>query len=120
MKNIKDHRTGETRIRVLSPQTKKRGNAPSDGAQDVDQKVLAMLVRVGRAAIGSSQTELGKRVGITQRAIHQIERGTVRARKSTMNNILDALHEKGIRFEKLPDGGLQVILPAKLFSGRSS
>ena len=48
------------------------------------------------------------RVGLTQRAIHKLEQGTIEPRRATQRAIEAVWDGKGIEFEDLPDGGFRV------------
>jgi DNA-binding XRE family transcriptional regulator len=61
-----------------------------------------------RAVLGWSQTELGRRVGLTQRAIHKLERGETVPRRTTVRAIEAIWREQDIGFENLADGGFRV------------
>ena len=41
----------------------------------VERHAFAAKIRLARAVLGWSQSELGRRVGLTQRAIHKLEQG---------------------------------------------
>jgi transcriptional regulator with XRE-family HTH domain len=75
---------------------------------------LAAKIRVARAALGWSQTELARRVGLTQRAIYRLENAAAGCRKSTICAINAAFDEAGIRFQPMPDGGFMVTVPSSL------
>jgi ribosome-binding protein aMBF1 (putative translation factor) len=54
-----------------------------------EQVVFAAKIRLAGAVLGWSQTELGLRIGLTQRAIHKLEQGETEPRRKTA----DALEE---------------------------
>jgi ribosome-binding protein aMBF1 (putative translation factor) len=66
---------------------------------------FAAKIRAGRAVLGWSQTELGKRIGITQRAIYRIEDGATVPRQLTRLRIEKAFNDAGIEFVSAPSGG---------------
>ena len=68
-----------------------------------------------RALIGWSQTELAQRVGLTQRCVHQLERGDTEPRRATVRVIELLWLEQGIQFEDLADGGFRVSARPDLF-----
>ena len=76
--------------------------------------ILAAKVRAVRALLGWSQTELGQRIGLTQRSVHKIENGAVDVRSSTIEAIDGALHRLGFRFETRPDGGFKISVPGRV------
>jgi ribosome-binding protein aMBF1 (putative translation factor) len=76
--------------------------------------LFAAKVRSGRAVLGWSQTQLGKRLGISQRAVYKIEHSAVTARKSTEDAISQLFESLGLRFEMLPDGGLVIRVDGRL------
>jgi ribosome-binding protein aMBF1 (putative translation factor) len=61
-----------------------------------DIKAFAAYVRGCRAILGWSQSDLGRRVNLSQRAIHRIEAGTVTARDSSAEAIESAFSAAGI------------------------
>jgi DNA-binding XRE family transcriptional regulator len=46
----------------------------------IERQPFAAKVRLASAVLGWSQTELGRRIGLTQRAIHKLERGETEPR----------------------------------------
>ena len=77
-------------------------------------------MRAARAVLGWSQTELGRRVKVTQRAIYRLEKAAVRARHQTQVRINKAFKDAGVEFEELPNGGFEMKVPTHLVikSGR--
>lgn len=73
-------------------------------------ELFAAKVRAARAVLGWSQTELGKRTGITQRAVYRLEKAAAQARESTELRIGEALKEAGVTFEQLPAGGFKMVV----------
>ncbi len=91
------------------------------GSQDLvelirlERHAFAAKVRISRAVFGWSQSELGQRVGLTQRAIHKLEQGETEPRRATQRAIEAAWRQYGIEFEDLADGGFRVsVRPALL------
>ena len=74
----------------------------------LERRAFAAKIRVVRAVLGWSQSELGFRVGLTQRAIHKIEQGDTEPRRTTIRAIEEVWREEGVEFEDLPDGGFRV------------
>jgi hypothetical protein len=62
-----------------------------------------------------SQTDLGRRLGITQRAVYMIEHARVEVRKSTAAAVDELFDQLGIQFEPLPDGGFQIMVSGRIF-----
>src|SRR5262249_51396820 len=77
---------------------------------------FAAKVRLARAVLGWSQSELGRRIGLTQRAIHKLEQGETQPRRSTVGAIEDIWHEQDIKFEDLAGGGFRVTIPSSALS----
>jgi transcriptional regulator with XRE-family HTH domain len=77
---------------------------PSRRIQD-DRQLFAAQLRAGRAVLGWSQTDLGERIGVTQRAVYRIEDGATRPRQLTRLRIEKAFGDAGVEFKKLPTGG---------------
>ena len=50
----------------------------------LERQAFAAKIRLARAVLGWSQTELGQHVGLTQRAIHKLERGDTEPRRATV------------------------------------
>jgi predicted transcriptional regulator len=78
---------------------RKRRTTSASHADEHDQALFAARVRAGRAVLGWSQTALGKKTAVTQRAIHRIEAGAVRSRKATMVRIDKAFDKAGLKFQ---------------------
>ena len=82
---------------------------PSRGIQD-ERQLFAAQIRAGRAALGWSQTDLGERTGVTQRAIYRIEDGATLPRQLTRLRIEKTFGEAGVEFKKLPTGGFTMFV----------
>jgi DNA-binding XRE family transcriptional regulator len=74
----------------------------------LERRAFAAKIRLARAVLGWSQSELGFRVGLTQRAIHKLEQGGTEPRRTTARAIEEIWREQGIEFEDLADGGFRV------------
>jgi transcriptional regulator with XRE-family HTH domain len=68
-----------------------------------ERQVFAAKLRIARAVLGWSQTELGYRIGLTQRAVHKLEQGDTEPRRATVLAVDDALAEAGIAFAERGD-----------------
>jgi transcriptional regulator with XRE-family HTH domain len=79
-----------------------------------DRLMIAMSVRMARAALGWSQTELGRLLGMSQRAIHRIEQGHSAPRRTTLLAIEGLLAKAGLKIEDCGDGGFRIAVPATL------
>ena len=64
--------------------------------QQRDRLLVAMTVRMARAALGWSQAELGRFLGMSQRAIHRIEQGHSEPRRTTLLAIESLLQQSGL------------------------
>lgn len=99
------------------PQVDRR-DAPAQGAADLsfavsaDRHQFAAKVRAGRAILGWSQTELGRRSGLSQRSIYRLELAAVDVRRSTVVSLETVFANAGVDFEHLPDGGFKVVVSA--------
>jgi predicted transcriptional regulator len=82
-----------------------------------DALLFAARVRAARAVLGWSQTELGKKAHVTQRAIYRLEKAAVRARHLTQVRIDKAFEDAGIGFSQLPNGGFEMIVRSQLLNG---
>ncbi len=80
----------------------------------LERRAFAAKIRVARAVLGWSQSELGFRVGLTQRAIHKIEQGDTEPRRTTVRAIEEVWREEGVEFEDLPDGGFRLSVRSSL------
>jgi transcriptional regulator with XRE-family HTH domain len=79
----------------------------------LERYAFAAKIRLARAVLGWSQSELGLRVGLTQRAIHKLEQGETEPRRATMRAVEFIWREQNIEFEDIGDGGFRVsIRPA--------
>jgi DNA-binding XRE family transcriptional regulator len=76
-------------------------------------------MRAARAVLRWSQTELGKKAHITQRAIHRLEKAAVEARHLTLSRIDEAFKVAGIVFAELPNGGFELIVPGHVITNGS-
>jgi DNA-binding XRE family transcriptional regulator len=97
-------------------------NASSDLVElmRVERQAFAAKIRMTRALIGWSQTELASHVGLTQRSVHKLEQGDTEPRRATVRMIEQLWHEQGIEFEDLADGGFRLRARPELFDGRAS
>jgi len=79
----------------------------------LERYAFAAKIRLARAVLGWSQSELGFRVGLTQRAIHKLEQGETEPRRATARSLEFIWREQNIEFEDVDDGGFRVsIRPA--------
>jgi transcriptional regulator with XRE-family HTH domain len=74
----------------------------------LERHAFAAKIRLARAVLGWSQSELGSRIGMTQRAIHKLEQGETEPRRTTMRALEEIWREHHIEFEDLADGGFRV------------
>lgn len=79
-----------------------------------ERQVFAAKIRMTRALLGWSQSEFGRHVGLTQRAIHKLEQGGTEPRRATMLAIEEIWRECGIDLEDLADGGFRVTIRSPL------
>ena len=94
--------------------------APSPGpgtTVQLKRQVFAAKVRLVRAVLGWSQTELARRIGLTQRAIHKLEQGETEPRRATVQALQAIWREQNIEFEEQADGGLRVRFRPRVFEG---
>jgi hypothetical protein len=87
--------------------------ADGDGLSDAvssDRHRFAAKVRAGRAILGWSQTELGRRAGLSQRSIYRLEMAAVDIRRSTVVALETVFARAGIDFEPLGGGGFKVVV----------
>lgn len=71
---------------------------------------LAARVRAARAILGWSQTELGKRVGLTQKSVYRLERCAVDVRDATAAALDAEFRRAGINFSELAGGGFTMVV----------
>ncbi len=81
----------------------------------LERQYFAAKIRLARAVLGWSQSELGRRVGLTQRAIHKLERGETEPRRTTGRALEQIWREQNIEFEDLADGGFRVSVRPSAF-----
>jgi DNA-binding XRE family transcriptional regulator len=79
-----------------------------------ERLILAARMRAARAVLGWSQTELGKKAHVTQRAIYRLEKAAVKARRLTESRINKAFEDAGIGFAPLPNGGFEMIVQSEI------
>jgi transcriptional regulator with XRE-family HTH domain len=82
--------------------------------RDRDRLLVAMAVRMARAALGWSQAELGRFLGMSQRAIHRIEQGHSEPRRTTLLAIESLLRKAGFKIEDRGDGGFSMVVPGTM------
>lgn len=82
-----------------------------------ERLVFAARMRAGRAVLGWSQTELGKKAHVTQRAIYRLEKAAVQARRLTQARIDKVFEDAGIAFAQLPNGGFEMIVRTQIVDG---
>jgi ribosome-binding protein aMBF1 (putative translation factor) len=82
---------------------------PSRRVQD-ERQLFAAQIRAGRAVLGWSQSDLGDKIGVTQRAIYRIEDGATRPRQLTRLRIEKAFGDAGVEFKKLQTGGFKMFV----------
>jgi transcriptional regulator with XRE-family HTH domain len=83
-----------------------------------DRLVVATTVRMARAALGWSQVEFGRRLGMTQRSVHRIEQGHSEPRLTTLLAIEHLLRRAGLGIEHRDDGGFCIVVPASVLEQR--
>jgi transcriptional regulator with XRE-family HTH domain len=82
-----------------------------------DRLLVAMAIRMARAALGWSQAEFGRFLGMSQRAIHRIEQGHSEPRRTTLLAIESLLSKAGFKIEDRSDGGFCMNVPASMLNG---
>lgn len=88
-----------------------------------ERRGFAAKIRVARAVLGWSQSELAGRAGLTQRAVHKLEQGDTEPRRTTARMIGAILSEAGLEFEDVGDGGFRLVVRPELLdrpAGRRS
>jgi transcriptional regulator with XRE-family HTH domain len=105
-------------VEALQPVSRPRVAA---GASLDDRRAFAAGLRMARAALGWSQSDLADLVGMTQRSVHRIEQGQCEPRRTTLLAIENVLRQAGLEIRYGDDGGLAVNVPAPLLKrlGRS-
>lgn len=83
----------------------------------LERRAFAAKMRMARAVLGWSQSELGFRVGLTQRAIHKLEQGETEPRRATQRAIEEVWLAQGLQFEDTGDGGFRVCIGPAVFDG---
>jgi transcriptional regulator with XRE-family HTH domain len=82
--------------------------------QQRDRLLVALTVRMARAALGWSQAEFGRFLGMSQRAIHCIEQGHSEPRRTTLLAIESLLRKAGFKIEDRGDGGFSMVVPGTM------
>ena len=88
------------------------------GPKGFDTIVFAAKLRGARAVLGWTQTQLGKKAGLTQRAIYRIEIAASEARQDTRSRIENVLKDAGIDFEDVPNGGFRMFVSQRVLTKR--
>jgi predicted transcriptional regulator len=94
---------------------RKRRTTSASHPDEHDRVLFAARVRAGRAVLGGTQTALGKKTAITQRAVHRIEAGAVQSRIATMVRIDKTFNEAGLKFQIQADG-FTMTVPLRVLS----
>jgi DNA-binding XRE family transcriptional regulator len=81
----------------------------------LERHAFAAKIRLARAVLGWSQTDLGRRIGLTQRAIHKLEQGETEPRRTTARALEDIWREQNIEFEDLADGGFRATIRSSVY-----
>jgi transcriptional regulator with XRE-family HTH domain len=82
--------------------------------QQHDRLLVAMTIRMARGALGWSQAEFGRFLGMSQRAIHRIEQGHSEPRRTTLLAIESLLRKAGFKIEDRSDGGFSMVVPGTM------
>jgi transcriptional regulator with XRE-family HTH domain len=82
--------------------------------QQHDRLLVATTLRMARAALGWSQAEFGRFLGMSQRAIHCIEQGHSEPRRTTILAIESLLRKAGFKIEDRSDGGFSLVVPGTM------
>ena len=82
----------------------------------IERLAFAAKLRMARAVLGWSQSELGFRVGLSQRAVHMIEQGDTEPRRTTVRAIELIWSDEGVVFEDLDGGGFRVTVHAPVLT----
>ena len=82
----------------------------------LERLAFAAKLRMSRAVLGWSQSELGFRVGLSQRAIHKIEQGDTEPRRVTVRAIERIWRDEGVEFEDVDGGGFRVTVRATVLT----
>jgi transcriptional regulator with XRE-family HTH domain len=85
----------------------------------LERLAFAAKLRLARAVLGWSQSELGTRVGLTQRAIHKLEQGETEPRRTTVVVIEEIWRAEGFEFEELDGAGFRVTVRSPILDRRS-
>ncbi|MGE0565791.1 MAG: helix-turn-helix transcriptional regulator [Pseudolabrys sp.] len=87
-------------------------SGPALAGERHDTAAFATCVRMARAALGWSQHDLARMLGMTQRSIHRIEQGHCEPRRVTVLAIENLLRDAGLSIEFDRDGGVAIAVPA--------
>jgi DNA-binding XRE family transcriptional regulator len=84
----------------------------------LERHAFAIKVRLARAVLGWSQSELGAHVGLSQRTIHKLEQGETEPRRTTVRAMEFIWREQGIEFEDFSDGSFRVSIRSAVIEPR--
>jgi transcriptional regulator with XRE-family HTH domain len=93
-------------------QTYRSQTCRSAAKPSCDRLIVAMTVRMARAALGWSQSELGHHLGMSQRGIHRVEQGHSTPRRATLLALEAVFTKAGLKIEERTDGGFCVHVSA--------
>ncbi|MFL5083780.1 MAG: helix-turn-helix domain-containing protein [Xanthobacteraceae bacterium] len=102
-----------SRAHIMRPDPKKSRNSSKPKP---NRLALAAKVRAARAVLGWSQTELARRVGLTQRSVYLLERSAVQVRESTATALEAEFRRVGLGFTDLLEGGFTMDVPGRVLS----
>ena len=110
------------RLQIVSVSVQLTGQASSDLIELIrlERCAFAAKMRVARAVLGWSQSELASRAGLTQRAVHKLEKGDTEPRRMTARAMETIWREQGLEFEEAGDGGFRVAVRSALLDPPNS
>jgi transcriptional regulator with XRE-family HTH domain len=83
-----------------------------------DTIAFAAGMRMARAALGWSQRDLARQLGMTQRSVHRIEQARCEPRRATLLAIESVLRKAGLEIQYGFEGGLAINVPAPALQRR--
>jgi len=80
----------------------------SDSYTAMERQVFAAKLRIARAVLGWTQSELGRHIHLTQRSIHRLENGHSEPKYATVLAFDRFCRDFGILFRERSDGGIEL------------
>lgn len=88
----------------------------SDAYTTIERQVFAAKLRIARAVLGWTQSDLGRHIHLTQRSIHRLENGHCEPKYATVLAFHRFCRDFGILFCERSDGGFELSVNASVLA----